>query len=113
METLNQLNEKGRQKLAELREELSKLELYCQNLNDPKHVTELISQRQQLARYTYNIYQLLLNLYHVFRLIQTYGPDLFLHDFTGKITDSDLQKTLCIMHMHDTVLKRVVYYYIL
>ncbi|KOB75921.1 Vesicle transport protein SEC20, partial [Operophtera brumata] len=49
METLNQLNEKGRTKLAELREELENLEMYSKDVNDPMYVTELESQRQQLA----------------------------------------------------------------
>lgn len=50
METLNQLNEKGRMKLAALREELENVELHSKVVKDPKYTAELESQRQQLAR---------------------------------------------------------------
>lgn len=50
MEILSQLNEKGRMKLAALREELENVELYSKDVRDPKYVAELESQRQQLAR---------------------------------------------------------------
>lgn len=51
METLNELNEKGRARLAQLRDELESLELYGREIGDPKYAAELESQRQQLAWY--------------------------------------------------------------
>lgn len=50
MEALNELNEKGRVKLTQLREELENFELYGNDIRDPKYAQKLQSERQQLAR---------------------------------------------------------------
>ncbi|XP_013190017.1 vesicle transport protein SEC20 [Amyelois transitella] len=49
MEALNALNEKGRTRINQLRDELELLELYSKDCGDPKYVVELESQRHQLA----------------------------------------------------------------
>lgn len=49
MEKLNELNEKGRAKITEVREELENLYLYGKETGDTKYDTELESQRHLLA----------------------------------------------------------------
>ncbi|KAM3963558.1 vesicle transport protein Sec20 [Aphomia sociella] len=49
MAALNELNEKGRAMITQLREELESLELYGKDTGDPKYAVELESQRHQLA----------------------------------------------------------------
>ncbi|XP_053625606.1 vesicle transport protein SEC20 [Plodia interpunctella] len=49
MEALNSLNEKGRIRIGQLRDELERLELYAKDSGDPKYAVELESQRHQLA----------------------------------------------------------------
>ncbi|XP_026758046.1 vesicle transport protein SEC20 isoform X2 [Galleria mellonella] len=49
MEALNELNEKGRAMITQLREELESLELHGKDTGDPKYAVELESQRHQLA----------------------------------------------------------------
>lgn len=49
METLNELNEKGRAMINQLRDELESLELYGKDSGDEKYVIELESQRHLLA----------------------------------------------------------------
>lgn len=50
METLNQLNEKGRAKIAQWREEIENLDLNAEETGDPRFMLEVESQRHQLAR---------------------------------------------------------------
>ncbi|RVE54792.1 hypothetical protein evm_000559 [Chilo suppressalis] len=49
MESLNELNEKGRAMINQLRDELESLELYGKDSGDQKYVVELESQRHLLA----------------------------------------------------------------
>ncbi|KAI5638510.1 sec20 domain-containing protein [Phthorimaea operculella] len=49
METLNELNEKGRQKLSQLREEMDNLEVYCKESGEKMYLLELQVQRQQMS----------------------------------------------------------------
>lgn len=49
MELINELNEKGRSKLTELREELENLELYYKDIGNQKYAQTLESEKQQLA----------------------------------------------------------------
>lgn len=50
METLNELNEKGRTLITQLREEMESLELFGKDSGDQKYIVELESQRHLLAR---------------------------------------------------------------
>lgn len=61
MESLNELNEKGRTKLALQREELENFDLYVKYIRDPKYKKKLETERQHLARW----YIYLLPLYFV------------------------------------------------
>ncbi|XP_026329796.1 vesicle transport protein SEC20 [Hyposmocoma kahamanoa] len=49
MEALNELNEKGRAKIAQLREEMENLEVYGRESGDDKYMVELESQRHMLG----------------------------------------------------------------
>ncbi|CAG9783562.1 unnamed protein product [Diatraea saccharalis] len=49
MEALNELNEKGRAMINQLRDELESLELYGKDSGDQKYIVELESQRHLLA----------------------------------------------------------------
>ncbi|XP_050345187.1 vesicle transport protein SEC20 [Nymphalis io] len=49
METLNELNEKGRAKITLLREELDNLDAHATDMNDQKYFLEAVSQRHLLA----------------------------------------------------------------
>ncbi|KAL0841844.1 hypothetical protein ABMA28_014083 [Loxostege sticticalis] len=49
METLNELNEKGRTLITQLREEMESLELFGKDSGDQKYIVELESQRHLLA----------------------------------------------------------------
>ncbi|KAG6452905.1 vesicle transport protein SEC20 [Manduca sexta] len=49
METLNELNEKGRAKISQIRDEMEALELYGKDNGDPKYDVEVEAQRHQLA----------------------------------------------------------------
>lgn len=50
MELLNELNEKGRVKINQLRDEIESLEVYGKDTGDRKYIVEVESQRHQLAR---------------------------------------------------------------
>lgn len=50
MEALNELNEKGRTLITQLREEMESLELFGKDSGDQKYIVELESQRHLLAR---------------------------------------------------------------
>lgn len=49
MEALNELNEKGRAKITQLREEMENLEVYGRESGDDKYMIELESQRHMLG----------------------------------------------------------------
>ncbi|KAJ2952581.1 hypothetical protein O0L34_g6904 [Tuta absoluta] len=49
MESLNELNEKGRMKLSQLREEMDNLELYCKESGEKLYLLELQAQRLQMS----------------------------------------------------------------
>lgn len=50
MEMLNELNEKGRAKIALWREDIENMELNAREMGDEKYMLEVDSQRHQLAR---------------------------------------------------------------
>lgn len=49
MDTLNELNEKGRAKISLLREELENLVAYATDSGDQKYMLEVVSQRHLLS----------------------------------------------------------------
>lgn len=70
METLNELNEKGRAKLSLIRDELENLDSYATDMGNQKYFLEVASQRHLLAGYTiYIIIFLTLMYVFIFRCI--------------------------------------------
>lgn len=49
MEALSELNEKGREKISQLREELESMEVYGKETCDDKYSVEMEAQKHQLV----------------------------------------------------------------